>query len=112
MTLALTAPGKSIAAHMTSYNSPSGNKGGNNDLYAYVLPVNPAKEVASIVFVNNVHITSARSINEVNQPPQANLGDLANTSGGPVPDNVDALTFNSYTQRARRLLTAQAIPTR
>ncbi len=90
-----TAPGESIVSAMTSYNTnSSGNKSGNVYLYGYVFPVNPAKEVASIAFPNNADI-KILAIDEINEPAQVNLGDVANSATPPF--NVSAITFNTHT---------------
>ena len=87
-----TAPGESIAAGMTSYNTPSGTLTGTHAyLYGYVFPVNPAAMVASIVFPTNSKVT-VLAIDEVSQTPRVNLGNA--TAANPA-DNVDALTFTA-----------------
>jgi hypothetical protein len=86
-----TAPGESIVSTMHSYNNSSGTQTGTVYLYGYVIPLNPTQMIASIVFPNNSKV-KVLSIDEVDQPPQVNLGDGA---GDTSPANVSALTFNS-----------------
>ena len=86
-----TAPGESIAKAMTTYNTLDGNESGDVYLYGYVFAVNPAKMVASIEFPSNSKV-KVLAIDEVNQPPQVNLG---NDADGNPPTNVFALTFNN-----------------
>ena len=86
-----TAPGESIAKAMTTYNTLDGTESGDVYLYGYVFAVNPAKMVASIEFPSDSKV-KVLAIDEVNQPPQVNLGNAAD--GNPAT-NVFALTFNN-----------------
>ncbi len=90
-----TAPDESLVATMISYNSSSsGNMRGFAYLYGYVLPVSPGQLVSSITLPNNVHIVVI-AIDEVDQPAQVNLGDIANSVNPPT--TISALSFNGIT---------------
>jgi hypothetical protein len=87
-----TAAWESIAASMSSYNSSSGSQATPTYLYGYVLPVNPNLTVQDLRAPNNNNIRIL-AIDVVNQPVQANLGNIANSVT--PPDNVEAVTPNA-----------------
>ena len=87
-----TAPGEAIAATMTSYNTSTGTHTGTDVyLYGYVIPVDPTRMVSSIVFPNNAKV-KILAIDEVNLPPQVNLGNASNAN---PPANAVGLTFTA-----------------
>jgi hypothetical protein len=64
-----TAAGESIAVHMTSYDTPTGNLGGNAYLYGYVFSTSATQIISSIQFPtsSNIRILSIDEINAAEQ---------------------------------------------